>query len=239
MAESAPAALIVGASGGIGRALLELWSERGDYKPLIGTSRRGVAEGVPLDFEDAASLAGFPARLQVQLGHSPLVTVCICSGLLHGQGMAPERRLQDLDDAAFLRAMRVNALGPLALVRAVLPLLPRDRPSRVLALSARVGSIADNRLGGWYSYRCSKAALNQGFKTLAVELRRSHPQCVLTLFHPGTVDTPLSLPFQRNVPEGQLFSARRAAEQLSQVLHARQDPRAHLFVDWAGKDVAF
>ncbi len=239
MPELAQAALIIGASGGIGRALHGLWAEQGRYPRLLGTSRKGGRDLLPLDLEDEASLAALPARLAERLGDAQLVTVCICSGVLHDQSLMPERRLEELEADAFLRIMRINALGPLAVARAVVPLLPRDRRSRLLAVSARVGSIADNRLGGWYSYRCSKAALNQGFKTLAVELKRVRPECVLTLFHPGTVDTPLSGPFQRNVPEGKLFGAHRAATQLSDVLHGRDEPAAHLFVDWAGQDVAY
>ena len=237
------AALIVGAGGGIGSALLRQWQREGRYERLIAASRRpDAAAGVPMvpvDVEDAESIEGFGARVEAELGGARLVTVCLCIGLLHGEDCQPERRFDALEAASYLRLMRVNALGPLLLAQQILPLLPRRERSRLLAMSARVGSISDNRLGGWISYRSAKAALNQGFRTLAVELNRTHPQCVVTLFHPGTVDTALSAPFQRNVPADKLFAPERAARQLSDVFHGREDPRAHLFVDWAGEAVDY
>jgi NAD(P)-dependent dehydrogenase (short-subunit alcohol dehydrogenase family) len=239
------AALIVGASGGIGSALLRQWRDEGRYERLIAACRspesirvEGV-ETVAVDVDIEESIDSFGARVKAALGDCELVTICFCMGLLHSEDCEPERRYASLKGAAFQRLMHVNALGPLLLAQQLLPHLPRQSQSRLLAISARVGSIADNRLGGWISYRCSKAALNQGFKTLAIELQRTHPQCVVTLFHPGTVDTALSTPFQRNVLPENLFEPARAARQLSEVLHARNDPHAHHFVDWAGQPVEY
>lgn len=235
------AALIVGASGGIGAALTNRWRSDGRYARVFTASRQSRSDPhhLTLDLTCESSLSKAAEALKTRLNGVSLSAIVVCSGLLHGESLQPERRLGALDADAFTTSITVNALGPLLVAKYFSPLLSKTEPSHLLALSARVGSISDNRLGGWFSYRCSKAALNQGFQTLAVELRRTHPKCVVTLFHPGTVDTGLSKPFQRNVPAAQLFSPARAARQLDEVMHARRDPSEHIFVDWAGKPVAF
>lgn len=243
------AALIVGAAGGIGQAMVDEFQASAEFDLILGTSRRpghGRQTGVldrmlPLDFCDESSIDTLINQLQVELhsAQASLNTVLICSGLLHSQGIRPERRAEDLSAQAFEQMMRVNALGPLQLLAQLKTLIPRDQASRIAAISARVGSISDNRLGGWYSYRCSKAALNMGFRNLAIELKRSHAKCVPTLFHPGTVDTPLSEPFQANVAADKLFSPQRAAQQFWFQLRQRQAPGGDLFIDWAGKPIAF
>lgn len=234
-------ALVVGARGGIGEALARYWRQSGGYETVFTSSRRPQKHDLscPLDLADPESISEFCDQLLTQKPPLRLDAIAICSGTLHDGVIQPERRFTALDGAAFQRVMHVNALGPLLLIQQLLPLIPQDQPSQILALSARVGSIADNRLGGWYSYRCSKAALNQGFQTLGVELRRTHPQCVLTLFHPGTVNTALSRPFQKSVPAESLFDTERAAQQLDAVMRSRTQPEAHMFVDWAGKEVPF
>ncbi len=235
------AALIVGASGGIGAALVDRWRSNERYARVFTASRKNSSDAnhLVLDLTCESSLSKAAEALKVRLNGGSLSAIVVCSGLLHGESLQPERRLSVLDADAFTTSISVNALGPLLVAKHFSPLLPKTEPSHLLALSARVGSISDNRLGGWFSYRCSKAALNQGFQTLAVELRRTHPRCVVTLFHPGTVDTALSEPFQRNVPADQLFSPARAAHQLDEVMRNRRDPSSHIFVDWAGKPVAF
>lgn len=233
-------ALVIGA-GGIGHALAQKLRQGERYETVLSGSRRPQEQDLscPLDFTHPASIAAFADAVAAALGSRPLDSIAICSGTLHTDDIQPERRLAALRAEAFQTVMQVNALGPLLLLQQLLPLVPRRTPSRVLVISARVGSIADNRMGGWYSYRASKAALNQGLQCLKVELQRTHPQCVLTLFHPGTVDTELSAPFQKNVPTEKLFSTERAASQLDAVMHSRNDPKAHIFVDWAGNDIVF
>ena len=128
--------------------------------------------------------------------HSPLDAVIVATGVLHDdQGLRPEKRLADINAASLARAFEVNAIGPALIAKHFLPLLRRDRKTVFVALSARVGSISDNRLGGWSAYRASKAALNMLLKTAAIEHRRSHPDSVVAAVHPGTVDTRLSAPF--------------------------------------------
>ncbi len=174
-------AVVIGASGGIGGALMDRLQKAG--RTVVGLSRPDI------DLTDEDSIAQ-AARRVAGLGAPGLILVA--TGVLHGPGMQPEKTIRALDADAMARAFAVNAIGPALILRHFLPLLPRDRRSVFAALSAKVGSIADNRLGGWYSYRASKAALNQILRTAAVELRRTHPQAICVAFHPGTVATPLS-----------------------------------------------
>ncbi len=236
------ASVVVGANGGIGSALAQQLAARGET--VIALSRTDCAQyphSLRLDLrqDDSIDQACEAIRQQLAQQQGSLRAIYICSGILHAPALRPERRIEDLDSSAFETVMRINALGPLRLLAGLKPLLPRACTTRIAAISARVGSISDNRLGGWYSYRCSKAALNMGLQTLAVELRRSHPECSVTLFHPGTTDTALSKPFQQNVPAGKLFTAERAARQFLTVLDQRGGQAGAAFLDWAGKPISF
>ena len=181
-------AVVVGASGGIGAALLEELRDRGRFARVIGLSRPD------LDLTDPAGIARAAGHVAAS-GARALVIVA--TGLLHGPGIEPEKTIRALDPEAMARAFAVNAIGPALVLKHFLPLMPRDRRSVFAVLSAKVGSIGDNRLGGWYSYRASKAALNQIVRTAAVELRRTHPRAVCVAFHPGTVATGLSRKFAK------------------------------------------
>ncbi|WP_103174392.1 SDR family NAD(P)-dependent oxidoreductase [Paracoccus sp. SY] len=174
-------AVVIGASGGIGGALMDRLQAAG--RTVVGLSRRDM------DLTDEDSIARAAGRV-ARLGTPGLILVA--TGVLHGPGMQPEKTIRALDADAMARAFAVNAIGPALILKHFLPLLPRDRRAVLAVLSAKVGSIADNRLGGWYSYRASKAALNQVARTAAVELRRTHPRAICVAFHPGTVATPLS-----------------------------------------------
>ncbi|MTE01296.1 SDR family NAD(P)-dependent oxidoreductase [Paracoccus sp. YIM 132242] len=181
-------AVVVGASGGIGAALVAEVQARGGFRAVIGLSRPD------LDLTDPAGVA-LAARRVADIGTPALVIVA--TGLLHGPGVEPEKTLRALDPEAMARAFAVNAIGPALVMKHFLPLMPRDRRAVFAVLSAKVGSIGDNRLGGWYSYRASKAALNQIVRTAAVELRRTHPRAICVAFHPGTVATGLSGKFAK------------------------------------------
>lgn len=181
-------AVVIGASGGIGAALVRQLSAEGRFRAVLGLSRPG------LDITDEASIAR--AADTVAAAGTPTLVI-VATGLLHAPGIEPERTLRVLDPAAMARAFAVNAIGPALLLRHLLPLLPRDRRAVFAALSAKVGSIGDNRLGGWYSYRASKAALNQIVHTAAIELRRTHPRAACVALHPGTVATRLSDKFAK------------------------------------------
>ncbi len=168
-----------------------------------------------IDFDRPESIAAAAEQLR---DGAPFERILVSTGLLHGEGVEPEKSLRAIEAAAFDRYFRVNATGPALIIRHFIDLLPRDRPALFALLSARVGSIGDNRLGGWIGYRASKAALNQIVRTAAIELARTRPEAILVGLHPGTVDTPLSAPFQRNLPDGQLIEPDVSAAQLLGVL---------------------
>ena len=202
-------AVVFGASGGIGAALVAALDGSGRYARVHAFSR---ATG--LDLEDEASIAA--AAVEVGAGPPPGL-VLLATGVLHS-GFEPERSYRALDPGQMARDYRVNTIGPALIAKHLLPLLPRDRRSIFAALSARVGSIGDNRLGGWHSYRASKAALNMVLRNLSIELARTHPEAVVAGLHPGTVDTGLSAPFQRGVKPDKLFSSARSAAHLLDVI---------------------
>jgi NAD(P)-dependent dehydrogenase (short-subunit alcohol dehydrogenase family) len=183
-------AVVIGSSGGIGSALLGHLSAQPRFNAVLGLGRRSSP---PLDLTDEASIAG-AARHVAGLG-GDVRLIIDASGILHGDGLSPEKSWRDLDATQMARAFAVNAIGPALLMKHFLPLLPRQGRSVFATLSARVGSIGDNRLGGWYSYRASKAALNQFVRTAAIELGRRQPAALCVALHPGTVATSLSTPF--------------------------------------------
>ena len=222
-------AIVIGASGGIGGALAEALEARGDVVTRL--SRRSDP---PLDFDDEPGIAATAAQLAPA---GPYDLIIVATGLLHGDGVAPEKSLPAIDGAALDRYFRVNATGPALVMRHFLPLLARDRRSVFAALSARVGSIGDNRIGGWVGYRASKAALNQIVRTLAIELARTQPQSILVGLHPGTVDTGLSAPFQRGLAAGQLITPADSAAHLIAVLDGLEASDSGGCFDWAGQRI--
>ena len=161
--------------------------------------------------------------------------VFICNGVLHSEHLMPEKRLADFDSQSFLSIMHSNTLIPILWLAQLEKLL--NKKAFVTVLSARVGSISDNQLGGWYSYRASKAALNMLVKTAAIELNRRHKNWRFVLFHPGTTDTGLSKPFQKNVAKGKLFAPDFVASQLLSILHALPEEMPAQYLDWEGKAV--
>lgn len=221
--------VVMGTSGAIGSALADALEARGDSVTRL--SRRSDP---PLDLTDEASIAGATAALR---DRAPFDRLLIASGLLHDEELRPEKSIAAASGAAFERYFRVNATGPALVIRHFLPLIAKDRPATIAALSARVGSIGDNRLGGWVGYRASKAALNQIIRTFSIELARTHPQLTLVGLHPGTVDTRLSAPFQRAVPEGQLFTAADSAERLLNAIDTLTPQDSGGCFDWAGQRI--
>ena len=182
-------AVVLGASGGIGQALTRALAASGQFETVLGLSRR--ADG--FDLTDEASIA--QAAATVGAAGYPVRLVLLATGLLHEGALQPEKTWRQLDGAALTRSFAVNAIGPALVLKHFLPLLPRQGKAVFAALSAKVGSIGDNRLGGWYGYRAAKAALNQLVHTAAIELARSRPEAICLTLHPGTVATPLSAPF--------------------------------------------
>lgn len=190
-APGARIAVVVG-SGGIGAALADALRVQAEFDEVIVLGRRSTPA---LDLLDEASVAACAAWLAAR---GSLELAIDATGILHGPGMAPEKSWRELDPAVLAQAFAINAIGPALLMKHFLPLLPRDRRALFATLSAKVGSIGDNRLGGWYAYRASKAALNQLVRTASIELRRSRPRAICVALHPGTVDTGLSAPFAKS-----------------------------------------
>jgi NAD(P)-dependent dehydrogenase (short-subunit alcohol dehydrogenase family) len=185
-------AVVAGASGGIGAALLGQLQNDAGFAQVLALSRRSQPA---LDLQDEASIAACAhAVAQTQL---PLRLLIDATGSLHGDNMQPEKSWQQIDAAAMAQSFAINAIGPALLMKHFLPLLAREGTSVFATLSAKVGSIGDNRLGGWYSYRASKAALNQLVRTASIELRRRQPHALCVAVHPGTVATALSAPFAK------------------------------------------
>lgn len=236
-------ALVTGASGGIGSAVIDALLASDRPGRVIGVSRRETARGDPryaslcADVTTPEGLAAVSRHLQ----DAPVHLLFNAIGLLHdtSRGITPEKRLDTLEAEALARLMHVNAATPALLIKALQGSLQGRHPVLIGSLSARVGSIGDNRLGGWYAYRASKAAHNMLMKTAAVELRRLNPESTVVCLHPGTTDTPLSKPFQARVPEGKLFDPAFVAERLLAVLGERTPEESGSFYDWAGEAVAW
>lgn len=222
-------AVIIGASGGIGAAMAERLQSSGRFAVVHALSRSGGS----IDIEDEGSIA---AAAAIVAAGPPPALVIVASGVLHN-GQIPERTYRAMTAEHLLRDYRINTVGPALVMKHFTPLLPRDRRAVFAALSARVGSIGDNRLGGWHSYRASKAALNMLIKNLSVELARSHPLAVVTGLHPGTVDSGLSEPFQKGVAPGKLFAPEYSAARLLDVLDTLTPAESGGVYAWDGSPV--
>lgn len=223
-------AVVIGATGGIGAALVAALRDEG--VPVRGFAR-SFAGADHLDVTDEASIAAAVAGLP-----APPTLVIVATGLLHDEARGPEKAIADLDPAWLARQFAVNAIGPALVAKHVLPAMPRTGRCVFAVLSARIGSISDNKLGGWYGYRASKAALNQLVRTLAVEERRRNDRSIVAALHPGTVDTALSRPFQANIRPGTLFAPDRAAVQLLDVIDALRPPDSGKLFDHTGAEIA-
>ncbi|MBN9677547.1 SDR family NAD(P)-dependent oxidoreductase [Salipiger bermudensis] len=215
-------ALVIGASGGIGAALCAALSERG--YDVTGLSR--TADGI--DFAEPDSVT---SRLEALSG--PFGMILVASGVLAPEGARPEKSLAEIDASRMAEVMTANAIGPALVLRHAPRLLPRNGRSVVGVLTARVGSIGDNRLGGWYSYRASKAAANQIVHTAAIEIARTHPGALVVALHPGTVATE----FTRDYPAHRKVAPAEAAGNLLGVLDGLEPQQTGQFFDWAGKPV--
>jgi NAD(P)-dependent dehydrogenase (short-subunit alcohol dehydrogenase family) len=227
---SAGIAVVIGASGGIGGAMHSLLESQGDDPKVIGLSRQSDP---PVDVTDEDSIR---RAAEFVKGHDgDLRLVFDATGFLHDDDFMPEKTWARLDPAHMARAFAVNASGPALLMKHFLPLLPRQGKAVFATLSARVGSIGDNRLGGWYSYRASKAALNQFVRAASIELHRRSKDAICVALHPGTVDTRLSAPFGK---EGlNVRSPDQAAAELLAVIDGLDAEANGGFFDYRGEPV--
>lgn len=225
-------AIVIGSSGGIGAAIERALTESGAY--VVGLSRSQSEGAQPFDLTSEASIATAAAGLREQ---APFCAIYVCTGSLHHAESKPEKALRDIDQVDMMRSFAVNAVGSALVAKHFTPLLPKEGRCVFAALSARVGSISDNRLGGWYSYRASKAALNMIVKTLAIELARTRPEAICVTLHPGTVDTNLSKPFQKNVDPAKLFSTDQSAANLLRVVSRLSPDQSGRCFAWDGCEI--
>ena len=215
--------VVFGASGGIGSAFVSHLLKDDNVDRVYGFSRSSSSGASSerlieerFDYIDPMSIEQAADLVQHE---GPVDLVIVATGLLHADdGFGPEKSLRQLDSDQLARAYLVNAIGPMLVAKSFLPLLHKEERSVFAALSARVGSISDNRIGGWYGYRAAKAGLNQMLRTASIEHARRWPQSVVVGLHPGTVDSSLSRPFQKNVAPGKLFTATDAAADMLNVL---------------------
>lgn len=239
-------AVLVGASGGIGQALLHalLADPAVARVDALCRTRPAAAEAWSrrhpgrlvwhaVELGDEASIAAVAA----QLADRRPTLVLVASGQLHQGERMPEKSWRALTAEHFQQQMQINALAPALLAKHLIPLMPRDRHAVFAALSARVGSIGDNRLGGWYSYRASKAALNMLLRCLAIEAKRRWPRLVVAGLHPGTVATPLSQPFQQRVADDRLFTPDFAAAALLRVVDELTPEQSGQVLAWNGEEI--
>ena len=211
---------IIGASGAIGNAFVEHYSDDQSVNKVFAFSRKKQSyenkkvQSFDMDIENQESIQD--AAEEVKDNH--LNHIIIATGILHSESFGPEKSIKDIDYDSMTKVMSVNTIGPSLIGRYFIPLLRKDTKSVLAFLSARVGSISDNKLGGWYSYRASKTALNQIIKNFSIELKRINPNAIVLGLQPGTVDSNLSEPFKKNVVKGKLFTPEKSIELLSNVI---------------------
>lgn len=228
--------LIVGASGGIGGALATAVQRRYPAVRVLKAQRSARGDEVAIDLEQPESIAQASREVAEQVDY--LDCLINATGLLHDGTVVPEKEVNALDGATLQRYFAVNSIGPALIARHFWKLLAKSPGRSVLAsLAARVGSIGDNGLGGWYGYRSSKAALVMLNRTLAIEMRRRAPRLICVCLHPGTVDTPLSEPFQQNVPNEQLFSAEKSARHMLDVIDNLESEDSGMHIAWDGQAI--
>ena len=215
-------AVIIGAQGGIGTALADALDAGDQYDRVIRLHR---ASAPAIDILDEASIA---AAARDVAGTAPQLVI-VATGLLHTANKGPEKSLRELDPEWMMENYRINAVGPALVAKHFLPIMAKQGPICFAALSARVGSISDNRLGGWHSYRASKSALNMFIRNIAIEWQRKNAQSVVVALHPGTVETQLSAPFKGNPAHERFVPDRAAADMLAVLAGLRPEQSGQIF----------
>jgi NAD(P)-dependent dehydrogenase (short-subunit alcohol dehydrogenase family) len=232
-------AIVLGASGGIGAAFADVIENAGKHICVHRLSRSGSAN-VQIDLTDEQSLRSAARRLQLEVTAPDLIV--IASGLLHSGDRRPERSMREIDGDWMEQNFRINAIGPALAAKHFIPLMPKTGRCVFAVLSARVGSISDNRLGGWYAYRASKAALNMIVRNLAIETQRQRPESIIVALHPGTVETPLSAPFsgikQPSGQQAERFTPQQSAAKLLAVLDGLSPSDSGLIFDYDAQIIA-
>lgn len=240
--------LIVGATRGIGLGFVQHFIQDSSIQNLFATYRttetaealtmlQQANKALQLIQWDVTCEQDFTTGVeQIQQTVETLDLVIYCAGVLHQADLSPEKSLRQITSAGLNQYFQINSIGGILLAKHVQPLLKKNKNRNVLAfISAKVGSIEDNQLGGWYGYRASKAALNMLIKTTSIEYSRRCPQTLVLSLHPGTTDTDLSKPFQRNVPPGKLFPVERTVRQLVDVINGAE--KSGQFFSWDGSTI--
>jgi NAD(P)-dependent dehydrogenase (short-subunit alcohol dehydrogenase family) len=241
-------ALVLGASGGLGSAMVSEFLNDPEIDKVFAVSSKknpvGSNEGqnqsklVWLQAEySETQMADTVSQLMPHVG--TFSRVCVCHGLLHSDKLWPEKRLEDITSEALQEIFHSNTVVPALWLKLLFKILKGQTPCIVATMSARVGSLSDNNLGGWYAYRASKAALNMVLKTASIEYARRAKNVKLIAFHPGTTDTALSKPFQGTVPTGKLFRTEFVAEQLAMIMDSAQLDGELSYLDWDGQTIAW
>ena len=223
-------AIIIGSSGGIGAALIDQLENNPAFESVIGLSR------ADMDITNETQIASQAESLKMK---GPFDLIIVATGFLHNDDFGPEKGLRMITQETLETNFLINTFAPALIAKHFLPLLRPKSRAIFAALSARVGSISDNRLGGWYSYRASKAALNMLLKTTALEWNRRNKDHIILGLHPGTVDTSLSKPFQGNVPQGKLFTSKQSAAHLLDVIQNSKPDHSGLTLAWDGEQIPF
>jgi NAD(P)-dependent dehydrogenase (short-subunit alcohol dehydrogenase family) len=230
-------AVVIAASGGIGAAITDLLAKQEKIGRVYAFSRSDKKFNHPkitsyhIDILDEKSIEEAKGNIEGSID-----IIINAAGLLHDEDVRPEKSLRDLRMDSMQKTFLINIFGPSLLAKHFIPLLPRDRKSVFAALSARVGSISDNKIGGWYSYRASKAALNMVIKTASIEVARRYKKAAIIGLHPGTVDTKLSNPFQNNIQHS-IFSSAQSAEYLIHVVDQVSSIDSGKVFSWDGKEI--
>ncbi len=231
---------VIGAGGGIGAALVDALADSAGVATVHALTRnpsdhaKSQVRTGRTDITDEASVIEAAGAID-----GALDLVIVATGILHSGEIQPERRIKEIDADAMQTVYLINTVGPAIVAKHFLPKLAKSGPSVFAAISARVGSISDNRLGGWTSYRASKAALNMVLKTFAIEHARSRRESVIAALHPGTVDTQLSEPFSKRVPDGKLFEPARSAAYLLDVIEGLRPEDSGGFFAWDGSRIDY
>ena len=234
--------IIIGSSGAIGSSFLKHYAEEDKNNIIYALSRSEAASSssnihnVSIDIESDSSISN-ASSICSEAG--PFDIIIVTTGMLSDENIGPEKSLRHLNKESFSKIFSVNTLGPALIAKYFIPLLKKDAPSFLGFLSARVGSISDNRIGGLYSYRASKAALNMTIKSLSIEVSRNNPQSIIAGLHPGTVDSKLSKPFQGNVSEGKLFTPDYSVSKMAEVISNLKPENSGSCFAWDGEEIEF
>ena len=228
-------ALVVGA-GGIGRQIAEDLSSKENNLEVILCGRKNVFKNFwELDIENENSLKDLKDKLSKS--KSNLRLVLNATGRLHSEKLNPEKRLQHINKENLIESFSINAFAPILLAKTIEEFINKELEFNFASISARVGSITDNKTGGWYAYRAAKSAQNQLFKSLSIEWARKYPKAIITLLHPGTVNTNLSKPFHKFVPKDKLFSPQKTSNYMIDILRHQKPTDSGKFIAWDGKEI--